>query len=62
MINKNIENNSLYIYLNFTVKSQTKLGQNVFIIGNIPELGDWNPSKAFRLSTNKNIYPEWKSK
>lgn len=33
-------------------------GQNVHIVGNIPELGNWGPAKASEAMMNPN-YPEW---
>lgn len=35
----------------------TQLGQGVYVIGNIPELGAWNPANAVALSPNN--YPLW---
>lgn len=34
----------------------------MFICGNIPELGSWNPSNALKLITTKDLYPEWKNR
>lgn len=46
--------------LSFRVKFETKYGQSLFIIGNIEELGMWEPSKAIPMTTSKDIYPTWK--
>jgi hypothetical protein len=35
----------------------TTFGQNVFAVGNIPQLGEWNPEHALALSPNP--YPDW---
>ena len=48
--------------LSFRVKFETKFGQAVFIIGNIEELGKWDPAKAIPMYTNDDIYPTWKIK
>ncbi len=29
------------------------------LCGNLPELGNWDPSKAMALNTNPSIYPIW---
>eukprot|EP00026_Physarum_polycephalum_P023809 Phypoly_transcript_29383.p1 GENE.Phypoly_transcript_29383~~Phypoly_transcript_29383.p1 ORF type:complete len:112 (+),score=18.43 Phypoly_transcript_29383:37-372(+) len=36
----------------FTIKYNTQPGQNVFVVGSIPELGEWDISKAKKLSWN----------
>lgn len=43
-------------------KAESKMGQNVFVVGNKGFIGNWDPSKAHKLSTNKGIYPRWESK
>lgn len=35
----------------------TYWGQNVYVVGNIPELGSWNPAQAILL--NSSAYPTW---
>ncbi len=35
----------------------TYWGQNVFVVGSIPELGNWNPDNAVALSPD--VYPDW---
>jgi hypothetical protein len=42
----------------FKVNASTVLGQNVHVVGNIPELGNWDPAKASEAMLNPN-YPEW---
>ena len=46
--------------LSFRVKYETKYGQLLYIIGNIEELGQWDPAKAVPMVTTKDIYPTWK--
>ena len=58
-INTNLNPNLSQV--SFRVKFETNFGQAVYIIGNIEELGSWEPSKAVALSTNKDKYPWWKS-
>ena len=63
-----IENNSSLItninpsiaLLSFHVRFETKYGQSVFIVGNIEELGSWEPSKAIPMTTCRETYPIWK--
>lgn len=35
----------------------TSWGQSVYIVGNTPRLGNWNPAKAVKL--NPIFYPQW---
>ena len=58
-INTNLNPNLSQV--SFRVKFETTYGQSVYIIGNIEELGSWDPSKALLLITNKEKYPIWKS-
>lgn len=41
----------------FNVTTHTRWGQNVYVTGNLPELGSWNPDKAVPLSSAS--YPIW---
>ncbi len=41
----------------FNVTAQTQWGQQVYVTGNRPELGSWNPNKAVPLSSAS--YPTW---
>jgi hypothetical protein len=34
------------------------LGENVYVVGDVPELGAWDPAKAPEAMMNPN-YPEW---
>lgn len=47
------------ISLSFFITSYTRLGEGVYLAGNIAELGGWNSASSLKLTTNKNIYPEW---
>lgn len=42
----------------FKVNTTTNWGQNVYIVGNIAELGNWDPDKAIGPFHTPN-YPEW---
>lgn len=42
----------------FHVQAYTSLGQKVYVVGNIPELGNWDPSKALDAFHNPNSV-EW---
>lgn len=46
-----------YINIDFSVYAETNLGEEVFISGNIEELGSWNPNLAMKLQTSKEVYP-----
>ena len=43
----------------FKVKYETIDGQNVYILGNTKELGNWQPEKGLKLTTNETSYPIW---
>lgn len=42
----------------FKVNASTTWGQNVHVVGSLPELGSWDPAKAPEAMLNPN-YPEW---
>lgn len=53
------ENAEAMIPVNFTVNNATtNWGQNVYIVGNCTELGNWSPEKAVGPATCPN-YPTW---
>jgi hypothetical protein len=39
----------------------TKWGENLFLLGNINQLGNWNYKNAIKMSTNSKIFPLWSS-
>ncbi|WP_422742257.1 carbohydrate-binding module family 20 domain-containing protein [Micromonospora sp. WMMD754] len=43
----------------FAVTATTAYGQNVFVVGNVPALGGWNPAAAVPLSPA--AYPVWRA-
>ncbi|CAL9371643.1 Alpha-amylase [Streptomyces sp. enrichment culture] len=42
----------------FSVDATTVWGENIYVTGNKPELGDWNPADALKLDPA--AYPVWK--
>lgn len=42
----------------FHVQADTNYGENIYIVGNIPELGAWDPDNCTEAMLNPN-YPEW---
>lgn len=38
------------------------IGEEIRIVGDVPELGNWDPTKAEKLITSKADFPIWKSK
>jgi hypothetical protein len=42
----------------FKVNASTVVGENVHVVGNVPELGGWDPAKAPEAMMNPN-YPVW---
>lgn len=47
------------VSVGYTVQAETVWGQNVYVVGNIPELGSWNPAAAVALTTGEGTYPRW---
>jgi hypothetical protein len=45
----------------FKCKFRTRFGQTLRVVGNIEELGCWDPSKSMPMNTNSEIYPVWES-
>lgn len=43
----------------FRVKCPTSFPQKVVLVGNLPILGDWDPSLGLELSTSPQMYPIW---
>jgi len=44
--------------VSFAVDATTSWGQNIYVTGNRPELGNWNPGSALKLDPA--AYPVWK--
>lgn len=42
----------------FHVNAQTNYGENIYVVGSIPELGSWDPSKSTE-AMHCPAYPEW---
>lgn len=42
----------------FHINKSTSMGENVYVVGSLPELGNWDPNKASEAFMNPN-YPEW---
>ena len=42
----------------FHVQANTTMRENIYIVGNIPELGSWEPNNCTEAMLNPN-YPEW---
>ena len=48
-------------FIQFNVKATTKLGDEIYIIGSINELGNWDDNKKIKLNTNEYLYPTWET-
>ena len=48
-------------FIQFNVKATTKLGDEIYIIGSINELGNWDDNKKIKLNTNEYLYPIWET-
>ncbi|CAD8078919.1 unnamed protein product [Paramecium sonneborni] len=47
------------IQINFKVRCEAKLNQQLYIVGDAKLLGEWHPSKGLKLNTYQEIYPCW---
>lgn len=47
--------------IEFKVMSRTEFGESAVICGNLPDLGEWQPERGHRLSTDEHSYPYWTS-
>jgi len=45
------------VSVSFNVQATTVIGENVFLAGSVPELGNWSPDNAIPLSPTN--YPTW---
>lgn len=45
------------ITIDFSVNAITSLGEEVYISGNLVELGVWNVNNGLKLQTSKELYP-----
>ncbi|GGW59535.1 hypothetical protein GCM10010503_40900 [Streptomyces lucensis JCM 4490] len=43
----------------FQATATTDWGQNLYVTGNLPDLGSWDPAKALPLTTGSATYPQW---
>lgn len=58
----NINNNmATECLVTFKVSVKTELSQVVGIVGNQPELGNWDESKAPIMKTDPSIFPMWQT-
>jgi len=42
-------------------ENKTKHGENIYIVGDVGELGNWDVNKSIGLTTNKEKFPKWES-
>ena len=47
--------------IKFKCVFNTAFGQELRIVGNIEELGCWEPEKSMKMETNCQVYPTWTS-
>jgi hypothetical protein len=46
--------------INFICKDgDTEWGESVYVVGNQPALGQWDPAKAIRLESSSSNFPKW---
>lgn len=50
------------VTLNFVItNAHTKPGENVHLVGSIPELGSWKDINSILLKTTPDLYPCWRT-
>ena len=49
-------------FVQFKFERETFPGEEIYITGNIPSLGNWSIEKSEKMVTNNQEYPLWKSK
>ena len=49
------------LFIQFILKTETQLGQNLYISGSTNELGNWDKNKSIKLKTEEGKYPIWES-
>ncbi len=42
-------------------ENKTEPGENIYIIGEVEELGKWDVNKSISLTTNNEKFPKWES-
>lgn len=47
--------------IRFELTCETIFGEEVYVVGNIEQLGKWDPLKGMRLRTDPDNYPKWYS-
>jgi len=47
--------------VNFNVEFQTGFGEDVILVGSVPELGQWNTKQGVRMHTSEVDFPFWTS-
>ncbi|KAH0480270.1 MAG: hypothetical protein KVP17_004813 [Porospora cf. gigantea B] len=45
----------------FSTEVTTSFGEQVVVVGDIVELGEWNPPSGLKLTTSSDVYPLWHS-
>ena len=48
-------------HLHFRVSADTEIGQRIKIVGEGPQLGNWDPDQGIELKTSSEDYPVWKN-
>lgn len=53
---------SKFCFIQFKLTYKTVPGEEIRVVGSIPELGSWNPNSSERLKTSKLDFPLWRTK
>jgi len=49
----------IFVRVRFEVRVETKYGDVVAVVGNVPNMGAWQPTEALHMSTTEQAYPTW---
>lgn len=57
-----IKDATYFVRVYFRVAINTAFGQQVYVVGGWPKLGDWDPRKGWPLTTTDEVFPVWFSR
>jgi len=49
----------LFTRVSFQVRCETEWGETVAVVGDVPQLGAWEPVSGVRMMTTEELYPVW---
>eukprot|EP01054_Gregarina_sp_Poly1_P010011 Gregarina_sp_Poly_1__10010@NODE_669_length_6853_cov_407_081344_g505_i0_p1_GENE_NODE_669_length_6853_cov_407_081344_g505_i0NODE_669_length_6853_cov_407_081344_g505_i0_p1_ORF_typecomplete_len1232_score187_84Glyco_transf_20/PF00982_21/3_7e131Trehalose_PPase/PF02358_16/6_3e62CBM_20/PF00686_19/5_7e15Hydrolase_3/PF08282_12/3_5e03Hydrolase_3/PF08282_12/1_3e06Glycos_transf_1/PF00534_20/0_0024TMF_DNA_bd/PF12329_8/0_99TMF_DNA_bd/PF12329_8/7e02_NODE_669_length_6853_cov_407_081344_g505_i015745269 len=62
LIPPTVKDATYFVRVYFRVAINTAFGQQVYVVGGWPKLGDWDPRKGWALTTTDEVFPVWFSR